>query len=101
MNFNLNIIPNKSGAFREIAPKMSNASHTSAPVRYIMSAQDFKYRKSGSSLAFSIYKMPDFVSKNILKLCKAFISDEKQRVIYSNGFYETLRFLKTETKNVK
>lgn len=98
MDFSLNITPRISGGIKAKMPETKNISEG---VGYIMSAQDFKYRKIGSSLAFDVYKLPDLISKIIYKFGKAMITDNNQRRNYSNGFKETLRFLKSAAKSVK
>lgn len=101
MNIIFNSAPDKSRTYSGIKAKMPENKIINAGIGELLTVRDFKYRKSGSSLAFDIYKLPDFLSKSIFKLSKALISDDNQRRIYSNGYYETLRFLKSAAKAVK
>jgi len=98
MDFSLNITPR---VFSGIKAKIPETNYASGGVGNIMSAQEFKYRKSGSSLAFDVYKLPDSLSNTIFKLGKALIADDKQRHIYSEGYNQTLNFLKSVAKTVK
>ena len=101
MDFSLNITPNKSGAFGNIKAKMPEKRVPNANGSEAFTPKEFKMRLNGSSLAFDVYKLPDFLSKTILKINKALIANETQRQIYSKGFDETLRFLKSAAKAVK
>lgn len=97
MDLSLKITPK---AFCGISAKMPEKEVYRAKGE-VLTAKDFKMRNNGSSLAFDVYKLPDFLSKTIFKLSKALISDENHRLHYSNGFNETLRFLKSAAKAVK
>jgi hypothetical protein len=95
------ITPNKSGLFGSIKAKISEKSMPNAHGNEAFTTRDFQMRKNGASLAFDLYKLPDFLSKTILKINKALIANEVQRQIYAKGFDETMRFLKSAAKAVK
>lgn len=95
------ITPNKSGLFGSIKAKISEKSMPNSLGNEAFTTRDFQMRKNGSSLAFNVYKLPEFFSKTILKINKALIADKTQKQIYAKSFDETLRFLKSAAKAVK
>lgn len=98
MDLSLKITPK---AFSGISAKMSEKRIPNANGGEVFTPKEFQMRKNGASLAFDLYKLPDFLSKTILKINKALIANEVQRQIYAKGFDETMRFLKSAAKAVK